>query len=87
MKKHLKDLSHSREKVARKCHYKVHFLQYNDQKNETVEFYNYELHLEKFGFEYADAKLGFLYTVKMSTDKKKLIRKMTLGKKQENYFS
>ena len=56
------------------------------KKNETVDFYNYQLHLEKCGFEQADAELEFLYTVKMSRDKKKLIRKMTMGKKQENYF-
>ena len=56
------------------------------KKNETVDFYNYQLHLEKSGFEQADAELEFLYTVKMSRDKKKLIRKMTMGKKQENYF-
>ena len=41
------------------------------KKNETFDFYNYQLHLKKFGFERADAKLEVLYTVKMSTDKKK----------------
>ena len=41
---------------------------------------------KNFGFNWADAELEFLYNVKMSTDKKKLIRKMTMGKKQENHF-
>ena len=42
---------------------------------------------KKIGFEWVDAELEFLYTVKISTGKeKKLIRKMTTGKKQENYF-
>ena len=52
------------------------------KKNETVDFYNYQLHLKKFGFEWTDAELEFLHTVKMSTDKKKLIRKMKMGKKR-----
>ena len=51
------------------------------KKNETVDFYNYQLHLEKFGLEWEDAELESLHTVKMFTDKKKLIRKMTMGKK------
>ena len=67
--------------MQRSTIYRVHFLQYNDQKNETVDFYNYQFHLEIFGFEWVDAELEFLHTVKMSTDKKKLIRKITMRKK------
>ena len=37
----------------------------------------------KVGFEWVDVELEFLYTMKMSTDKKKLIRKMTMGKKSK----
>ena len=33
------------------------------KKKETVDFYNCQLHLEKFGFEWADAELESLYTV------------------------
>ena len=61
----------------RKSSKEVQFIEY------TSDFYNYQPHLGKFGFEWADAELEFLHTVKMSTDKKKLTRKMTMGKKQE----
>ena len=57
------------------------------KKNETVNFYKYQLHLEKFGFEWADAEFEFLYTMKMSTDKQKLIRKMTTVKKTRKLLS
>ena len=53
------------------------------KKSETDHFYNYQLHLKRFGFQWADIELEFLYTVKMSTDKKKLVWKITMGKKNK----
>ena len=38
------------------------------------------IHLEKFGFEWEDTKLEFKYSVKFSNNKKKLIKKMDMGK-------
>ena len=51
------------------------------KKQEEVEFYDYFLHLEKFGFEWQDASIEFKYSVELSTDKKKLIKKINMGKK------
>ena len=45
------------------------------KKQEEVEFYNYFLHLEKFGFEWQDASIEFKYSAELSTDKIKLIKK------------
>ena len=42
------------------------------KKQEEVEFYNYFLHLEKFGLEWQDASIESKYSVELSTDKKKL---------------
>ena len=69
----------------RKSSKEVPFLEYTfynttTKKSETVDFYNYQLHLEKYGFKWAYAELKFLNTMKRSTDKKILIRKMTMGK-------
>ena len=41
------------------------------KKQEEVEFYDYFLHLEKFGFEWQDASIEFKYSVELSTNKKK----------------
>ena len=38
-------------------------------KKEEVEFYDYFLHLEKFGFEWQDASTKFKYSIELSTDK------------------
>ena len=38
------------------------------------------VHLEKFGFKLEDTSLEFKYSVEFSTNKKKLIRKMSMGK-------
>ena len=38
------------------------------------------IHLEKFGFEWEDTNLEFKYSVKFSNNKKKLIKKMDMGK-------
>ena len=45
------------------------------KKQETVDFYDYFDHLERFGFEWEEAQLQFKYSVKLSDDKKKLIKK------------
>ena len=50
----------------------VKYTSYNTttNKQEEVEFYNYFLHLEKFGFEWRDANIEFEYSTELSTDKK-----------------
>ena len=45
------------------------------KKQETVDFYDYFDHLERFGFEWEEVQLQFKYSVKLSDDKKKLIKK------------
>ena len=45
------------------------------KKQETVDFYDYFDHLERFGFEWEEVQLHFKYSVKLSDDKKKLIKK------------
>ena len=47
------------------------------------------LHLEKYGFGWEDTSLKFKYSVRLSTDKKGLIKKSNnkYGKKiRKNYF-
>ena len=56
---------------------------YNDtttKEQETVDFYDYFEHLERFGFEWEEVPLQFKYFVKFSDDKKKLIKKMSMDK-------
>ena len=50
------------------------------KKKETAEFYDYYEHLERFGFSWKNDQLEFEYSVKLSADKKKLIKKISLGK-------
>ena len=50
------------------------------KKQEEAEFYDYFLHLEKFGFEWQDASIEFKYSVELSTNKKKIIKKINMGK-------
>ena len=50
------------------------------KKQEELEFYDYSLHLENFGFEWQDASIEFKYSVELSTDKKKLTKKINMGK-------
>ena len=53
------------------------------EKTEEINFYDYYGHLEKFGFEWKNVgpavgvseTLEFKYTVELSSDKKKLIKK------------
>ena len=52
-----------------------------NEKNRRNRFYDYYEHLEKFGFEWKDTDLTFKYNVDFhQTKKKKLIKRMTLGK-------
>ena len=48
--------------------------------NEEIEFYNYFQHLQKFGFVCEYSPLDFRYSIEISKDQKKLIRKMTMSK-------
>lgn len=50
------------------------------KNQETVEFYDYFDRLEKFGFKWEDAAIEFKYSVKLSSDKKKLTKKLSMGK-------
>ena len=40
------------------------------KKQETVDFYDYFDHLERFGLEWEEAQLQVRYSVKLSNDKK-----------------
>ena len=59
---------------------KYRFYNATTKKQEEVEFYNYSPHLEKFVFLWRDASLEFWYSVVLSTDKKKLIKRISMGK-------
>ena len=50
------------------------------KNQETVEFYDYFDRLEKFGFKWDNAAIQFKYSVKLSSDKKKLTKKKVNGK-------
>ena len=50
------------------------------KKQEEVEFYNYMTHLEKIGFLWVKNDLELRYFVELLTDKKKLIKKITMGR-------
>ena len=52
------------------------FQSYNTttKKQETIEFYYYYDHLERFGFTWKNDQLEFEYPVKLLADKKKLIK-------------
>ena len=58
----------------------LHFTKRLQKKEEEVEFYNYMLHLENYGFEWEDTSLEFKYSVRFSTSKKGLIKKISMGK-------
>ena len=49
---------------------KYTFYNKTTKKQEEVEFYDYSLYLEKFGFLWQDTGLEFSYSVVPSTDKK-----------------
>ena len=50
------------------------------KKQETIEFYDHYDHLERFGFTWKNNQPEFEYSVKLSVDKKKVIKKISLGK-------
>ena len=50
---------------------KLTYYSITTKKQEEVKFYNYFLHLEKFGFEWQDASIEFKYSVELSTGKKR----------------
>ena len=45
------------------------------KKQETVDFYVYFDHLERFGFEWEEVQLQFKCSVKLSNAKKKINKK------------
>ena len=57
------------------------------EKIQEISFYDYYGHLEKFGFEWEDKSLIFKYTVEFSPDKTKIMNNITMGKKQDKFFS
>ena len=64
----------------------VSFIEYTfynttTKKHETADFYNYQLHLEQFGFDWADAELESLYRQEKTNEKND-----NGEKNQENYF-
>ena len=59
---------------------KTDILQHNNQKNEEIEFYNCFQHLQKFRFVWEHLLLNFRYSIELSSDKTKLIKKMTMSK-------
>ena len=62
------------------CTNKTDILEPNNQINEETEFYNYFLHLQKFVFVWEHLAINFKYSVKLSKDKLKLIKIMTMSK-------
>ena len=58
---------------------KLPFANPSTNEKEVVEFYNYYLHLKKFGFEWEIPTLDFKYCVELSDDETKLIKKMTMS--------
>ena len=66
---------------------KLTFYNTTTKKNEEIEFYNYFQHLQKFGFVWEYLLLDFRYSIELSKDQKKLIRKMTMSKiARKNYL-
>ena len=59
---------------------KITFYNTTTKKQQEVEFYNYMLHLEKYGFRWEDTSLEFKYSVRPSTNKKGLIKKISMQK-------
>ena len=54
---------------------KLTFYNTTTKQQEEVEFYNFMLPLEKHEFGFEDTSLEFKYSVRLSTDKKGLIKK------------
>ena len=68
----------------------INGFQYYDtttKKQETIEFYDYYAHREKFYFTWKNDQLEFEYSVKLSADKKKINEKNLVEKEhQEKTF-
>ena len=59
---------------------KLTFYNTMTKRNEEIEFYNYFQHLQKIGFVWDYSPLDLSYSIEISKDQKKLIRKMTMSK-------
>ena len=55
---------------------------HNKKKNETIKFYYYFYHLENFGFRLVYPRLGFEYNITLSSEKKTLLKKITVPKEK-----
>ena len=76
-----KDLTIPLKKIRNRLSpYKTYFFQHNNQKNEEIVFYNYYKHFKKFGFEWENTTIEFKFSIEVSKDEKKLIKKMTMSK-------
>ena len=66
---------------------KTYILQYNNKKNEEIEFHNDCNHLQKFGFVWEYPLLDCKNSIELSKGQKKLKRKRTLSKRAgKNYL-
>ena len=59
---------------------KFTFYNTSTKKNEEVEFYGYMSHVEKYNFAWEYTELAFKYSVKLSSDKSKLIKTFWMHK-------
>ena len=59
---------------------KLNFYNSTTKKKEEVVFYNYYEHLKKFSFEWENTAIDLKFSIKLSPDKRKLIKKITMSK-------
>ena len=59
---------------------KLTFFNTTNKKNEEFSVYDYFKHIKNFGFEWKNKKLMFKFTITLSKDEKKLIKRMTMSK-------
>ena len=59
---------------------KLTFFNTATRKNEEIVFYNYYKHFKKFGFEWENTTIEFKFSIEVSKDEKKFIKKMTMSK-------
>ena len=78
-----------RKKLAADCPpIKLTFYNTTAKKNEEIEFYNYILHLQKIGFVWGHLAINLRYSIELSKDKLKLIKKMTMSQiARKNFLS
>ena len=50
------------------------------KRNEDILFYNYYKHLKKFEFEWENTAIYFKFSLNLSMDEKKYIKKMTMSR-------